>query len=367
MSSEYMEWAKTRSQARFDLATSGVAPCTLRELGVTLADLELSGPSGYGYEPLQQALADKCGVPADCVVAAVGTSLANHLAMAAVIEPGDRVVMEHPVYEPLLALARYLGADVQRFERRPEAGFRIDPEQVRRQVTPRTRLIVLTNLHNPTGVLAEAQALLELGEIARQAGACVLVDEVYLEMLWVQGRRAPVRAGSAYHLGSQFVVTSSLTKAYGLNGLRCGWILARPELARRIWRMVDLFTVIPAHAAERLSVVALERLELVAERARALLERNRVLVDRFLDERDDLEVVRPEFGTVLFPRWLRGDAERLCAHLQEKYETSVVPGRFFGMPDRFRIGIGGETQALAGGLERLAAALDDLGRPGTWR
>ena len=123
LSSEYMEWAKTRADARFNLATSGVAPYSIKDLGATLEDLELSGPSRYGYEPLQNALAAKCGVPADCVVAAAGTSLANHLAMAAVIEPGDEVVMEHPVYEPLLALARYLGAEVKRFDRRAQAGM----------------------------------------------------------------------------------------------------------------------------------------------------------------------------------------------------------------------------------------------------
>ena len=223
-----------------------------------------------------------------------------------------------------------------------------------RKVTARTRLIVITNLHNPSGALTDKQTLEELGEIARGVGARVLVDEVYLEMVWLQGAR------SAFHLGSEFVVTGSLTKAYGLNGLRCGWILAEPELARKIWRLHDLFAVIPAHAAERLSVVALERLNRIAERARSLLERNRALLDHFLDSRNDLQAARPEFGTVMFPRWLGGNAERLCAHLRDKYETSVAPGRFFGMPDHFRIGMGGETGVLKAGLERLAAALGDL-------
>lgn len=369
LSSEYMEWAKTCADARFNLATSGVTPYSIKDLGASLEDIELSGPSRYGYEPLQHALAEKCGVPADSVVAAAGTSLANHLAMAAVIEPGDEVVMEHPVYEPLLALARYLGAEVKQFDRRPEAAFRIDAGDVGRKVTARTRLIVITNLHNPSGALTDERTLKELGEIARGVGARILVDEVYLEMLWVQSTRTPRPQGvldsrsgarSAFHLGSEFVVTGSLTKAYGLNGLRCGWILAEPELARRIWRLHDLFVVIPAHAAERLSVVALERLDRIAERARILLERNRALLDRFLDSRSDLQAARPEFGTVMFPRWLRGNAARLCARLRDEYETSVAPGKFFGMPDHFRIGIGGETDTLKAGLERLAAALEDL-------
>lgn len=374
--SEYLEWAKTRSEARFNLTASGVTPYRFRDLGATLEDLELTGPGAYGYAPLQAALAAKCGVAPECVVAAIGTSLANHLAMAALVGPGDEVVMEHPVYEPLPALARYLGAAVRHFERRPEEGFRVDPEAVARQVTSRTRLIVVTNLHNPSGALADEGSLRALGEIARGAGARVLVDEVYLEMLRVEGEGGAAGGDpgsrpalpSASRLGREFVVTSSLTKAYGLNGLRCGWILAEPELARRIWRLTDLFAVIPAHPAECLSVVALERLERIAERSRELLARNRALLDAFFDGRSDLDVVRPPCGTVSFPRLRRGSVDELCNLLREKYETTVVPGRFFGAPDHFRLGIGAETEVVAEGLRRLAAALDELaagdaGRP----
>lgn len=356
--SPYIEWAKLRSHAKFNLAASGVVSYPLRELGVTMEDIELSGPSFYGYEPLQQALAAKAGVAADCVVSAVGTSLANHLAMAAVIEPRDEVLVEQPAYEPLLSLARYLGAQIKRFPRRFEDGFRVNPEEIHRHITPRTRLIVITSLHNPSSVLAEESALRQIGEMARAIGARILVDEVYLEAVFVQGQRLGHR--SAFHLGNEFIVTSSLTKAYGLSGLRCGWILAEPDLARRIWRLNDLFDVIPAHSAERLSVVALKRLVQISVRARALLEENRALVYEFLDSREDLECVRPDFGTVVFPRLKSGNVDELCARLREKYDATVVPGRFFEMPEHFRLGIGGETEMLVAGLERLGAALDAI-------
>lgn len=367
--SEYMVWAKTCSHAKYNLATSGVVAYSLRKLRVNLDDIELSGPSGYGYEPLQQALAAKCGVSTDCVVSTVGTSLANHLAMAAVIESGDEVLVESPVYEPILALARYLGADIKLFQRRFENKFLIDPDEVERHVTPRTRLIVITNLHNPTSALVDEPTLQQIGEIARRAGARVLVDEVYLEVVLVQAPPAslsptPVAtlpARSAFHLGSEFIVTSSLTKAYGLSGIRCGWILAEPKLARRMWRLTDIFHNIPAHAAERLSVLALKRIESISERARLLLERNHSLLNRFLDSRDDLETVRPGFGTVVFPRLKHGSVDSLCALLREKYETSVVPGSFFSLPNHFRVGIGGEAEMVAAGLDRLSAALDELG------
>ena len=244
--SEYIEWAKTRSQARFNLATSGVMHYPMADLPVRLEDIELSGPSWYGYEPLQQALAAKSGVATENVVAAAGTSMANFLAMATILGPGDEVLIERPAYDPLVSTAAYLGAIVNRFERRFVDGFRIDPLAVERAVTDRTRLIVLTNMHNPSGALVDNETLSQVGEIARRAGARVLVDEVYLEALF--GQPAP----SAFHLGNEFVTTTSLTKAYGLSGLRCGWILAEPELAKKMWRLNDLFGNIPAHPAERL-------------------------------------------------------------------------------------------------------------------
>lgn len=367
MGSEYMEWAKTRSQARFNLATSGIASYPLADLGVGPADLEINGPTGYGYEPLQRALARKCGVEPACVVAGTGTSGANHLALAALLAPGDEAVMERPVYEPVERLVRHLGAEIRFFERRAEAGFRVEPEAVARQVTGRTRAIVLTNLHNPSGALTAAGTLREVGEIARRAGARVVVDEVYIEMLWVEGDRASIAAAggagrSSFHLGSELVATDSLTKAYGLSGLRCGWILAEPELARRMWQLNDLFGVNAAHPAEQLSVLALERLERVADRAKEILARNRALLHAFLDSRDDLDLQRPAYGTIIFPRWRGGDTKPLCRLLRDKYETTVVPGRFFGMPEHFRLGIGGDSEALKEGLERLAAALDELAR-----
>lgn len=357
----YMEWAKTHSHAKYNLATSGLMGVAHEEFPFRLDELEITASGDYGYQPLQVRLALHTGAPEECIVAAAGTSMANHLAMAAVLEPGDEVLLEQPAYGPLVDVVNYLGARVKRLPRRFESRFAIDLEGLQRAITSTTRLIVLTNLHNPSGALLSAEMLRAIGKLAHRAGVRVLVDEVYLEMLF--GKAAPF----CFPLGSSiasakdnpFIVTSSLTKVYGLSGLRCGWILAAPDLARRMWLLNDLFAATAAHPAECLSVMALDHLQQLRARARSLLTANRALLDAFLDSRRDLQCFRPPAGTVVFPRLPAGrDPTAFLQLLREKYETTVVPGSFFEMPQHFRIGIGGETAALRAGLERLSAALD---------
>jgi len=164
--SPYMEWAKLCSAAPYNLATSGMAEYPLAQLGPDLPQLEINDSSPYGYPPLRERLARKSQAPPQCVVMAAGTSLANHLAMAACFEPGEEVLVEQPTYELLLSTARFLGAKIRRFRRRFEDGFRIDPEEVEKRVTPRTRLIVITNLHNPSSALTDEPTLAAVGEIA---------------------------------------------------------------------------------------------------------------------------------------------------------------------------------------------------------
>ena len=359
--SAYMEWAKTRSLARFNLATSGLTNVGTRELRLQRPEMEITGPGGYGFQPLQQEISEHTGAPVECVVAATGASMANFLAMSAVLNPGDEVLVEQPAYGLFDDVADYLRAKIIHFDRRFETGFEVDVDDLRKRITPATRLIILTNLHNPSGVLIPGSTLRQIGEAASPSGAFVLVDEVYLEMLF--DPKAPAAFSIGSNLGAStnpFIVTNSLTKAYGLSGLRCGWILAAPELATRIWRLNDLFGVNAAHMAEQMSVEAFDRLDVLRQRTRVLLESNRQLLDQFLDAHSELECVRPPGGTVVFPRLARGDTAAFLTLLRDKFETTVVPGTFFGMPEHFRIGIGGETEMVRGGLDRLGAALAEF-------
>ena len=349
--SDYMQWSKTQSRARFNLATSSVASFPLRELPIDLKELEINGDNSYGYAPLQLAIAAHHGVDSDCVVESAGTSMANHLAMAAIIEPGDEVLIEHPAYGPILDIAQYLQANVKRVRRAEENGWTIDPTEVRRCITPKTRLIVITNLHNPTSAFTPDSVLREIGDIARSAGALVLVDEVYLDAVYENTPR------TSFHLGAEFVVTSSLTKVYGVSGLRCGWILAQPDLAWKMRRLNDLYSATPVFPGEVLSAATFQYLDLLRERARPMVEADRKLLRDFLAEQSNLSAVSTPWGTTSFPRLVNGNADAFLERLRSEFDTSAVPGRFFEMPDHFRIGMGVNTEMFGEGLNRIGRAL----------
>jgi aspartate/methionine/tyrosine aminotransferase len=353
MQSDYMHWAKFKKPVRFALTGSEVPHFRMDSLPITLADLDLDGASHPRYPPLREAIAHRYGVSPEQVVAADGTSMANFLAMAALVSPGDEVLVERPTYEPLLGAASFLGAEIKRFDRRPEQHFRIDPGSVAAAASSRTRLIILTNLHNPSSALAEEDELRAVGEIANGIGARVLVDEVYLDSA------VPPRP-SAARLGPEFVTTNSLTKVYGLSGLRCGWIVAEATLAERMWRLNDLFGVNQAHPAERLARIAFDQIDKIVDATPAMLARNRAIFASFAQSRRDLGCMPVEHGIVAFPRWMGGDTEMLDALLRERYNAAIVPGRWFEMPDHFRIGLGYPTPIFEQALERLGAALDEL-------
>ncbi len=355
IASPYMEFAKLKSSAKYNLATSGIMGYPMGGLPVKIEDLEINGQSFYGYAPLIERIAKKNEVAPDCVVYALGTSLANNLAIAGCTEPGDEVLTEAPGYELIDTTLKFFGLDLRYYHRRFENGYRVEIDEIERNLTPRTKLIVITNLHNPSGVLTDDETLRRVGELARKVGARVLVDEVYLELIWDNKPRP------AFHLDPEiFVVTNSLTKAYGLSGIRCGWILAEPKLADRIWKIKDLYDGISPHPTEQLGCIALDNLGKVAERARVLLGTNRCALAEFLDGRKDLAYVPNEYATIVFPRLLKRTVDQLADLLREKYETSIVPGRYFGQAQHFRLGVGGDPEMTKEGIRRLGMALDEL-------
>lgn len=353
----YIQWAKALPPAEINLARSGVDPCPPAKLGLRAKDLVVSLPVQYGYLPLREAIARRYGVGVDRVFSlSGGTSFANWLACATLVgDGGGEVIVEAPTYEPLLTIPQGLGCEVIRLPRAAGERYAIDLERFASLVTPRTRLAIVSNLHNPSGVRIPMATLAEMARLLDRVGAHLLVDEVYLECLFDE------RTESCVYAGPNVIATSSLTKAYGLDGLRCGWILGPADVVRKAMLAHDILAGNAVAMGERMSLAAFERLSEIGRRPRAVLARNLGHVRGFLERERRLSAAVPDGGTVAFvglPGGLDGDT--LADHLRERYSTLVVPGRFFESPRHVRLSFGVRTPLLLRGLANVSRALDDL-------
>lgn len=352
--SEYLRWVKRRAPVRYDLARSGVARLPFEHLDLSPADITTVEPYDDGWRPVMESIAARHGLAPEWVVTTHGCSMANHLAFAAFVEPGDHVVLETPVYEPLTRLVEYFGARTIPVRRREENAWRLDPDDIRRAITPRTTLVVLSNLHNPTGAFEDDAVLARVAETAADAGAHVLVDEVYLEFLHAEGVRTAAR------IAPNVVATGSVTKAWGLDALRFGWVIAEPALADRIRRLDDLFAGSTAHPSARIARRAIERSDEIIAASNALLMRNIGIVDAFVRSHERLTWVRPRAGTCGLVRVDGIDVDVLADRLHREREVAIVPGRFFEAPEHVRLSWSLAASDLQTALARIGDAVDVL-------
>jgi aspartate/methionine/tyrosine aminotransferase len=348
-----MTWAKHHAKCTFDLTGSNLLPCSLEELPGAREAMDLYGRNDDGWPPLVEAIADRYGVSVDRVATAPGASGANFMALASLLRPGDEVLVEWPGYDPHAGAARFLGAKVNTFSRGWEERFALDPSHVEASLTPGTRAIVVTNLHNPSGAYATPEALAAVGDLAKSVGAKVIVDEVYLDAL--EG----VDRSPAATRDDVFVSTNSLTKSYGLAGLRVGWILAEPEVVERALRARDVVDAVGSIPSETLGVLAFRHLDLLLERAKGVLGPGAKVFRDFVASRDELDWVEPPGGAVGFPR-LRGvdDAGPLVEMAASEFDVGVTPGSLFGAPAHIRVAVAGEINVLEAGLDALGRTLD---------
>jgi hypothetical protein len=350
----YIEWFKTKDKAGIDLCSSSVDQLKKKEMDIVWEDVEVSGENFYGYPPLVEAIAERYGVSGDNVVSTIGTSHALFLVCAALVEPGEVVLIERPVYEPLLAVTEAFDAQVIRLDRRFEKNYGFSLEEFRSAITPQTKFVLLTNLHNPSGVLLSRSFLSNVVQSAKEKGIPVVIDEIYLEFL----EEEP----TAFHLADNVITISSLTKVFGLGNLRCGWVLAQPALAKRMRRIIDYTNVEGTFIGEKIAHQMFGHLDNIKRKNRELIKRNKALVGDLISQEPCLDWVEPEDGVVCFPRiasesGLTGD--ELAHRLRANYDTAIVPGSFFEMPRHFRIGFGGDSDTLVKGLTHIREALNE--------
>lgn len=357
-----MYWAKAHEDAPWHLGTSGApgpGAAEQAELfappGEGMPDRTASTGDRFGFEAVRRAVATAWDASEDGVLVSDGTSLANYTALTALAGPGDRALVEAPTYPVLAEIPRFHGVTVERLERRPEDGWLPSLDGIRDAVArsgPPVRAVVLTRLHNPTGVDLPADLLRELASLAERHDFHVLLDEVYLDF---------VDATPGFRLSPRFLSTGSLTKVYGFGGLRIGWVLGDPAAMRAV-RELSFYLAVNASSPSQLAALrVLARRAEFRDRARRRAAAGRAVLEAWMAGRSDVSWVPPAGGLIGFVRLHRvPDTAAFAARILRTHEVAVVPGEQFGRPGWIRVGFGIDEPRLRGALARLGAALDAI-------
>ena len=344
-----------------DIGESAVKTLSTRDVGVDLDDVLLRYGYHKGKPELRATIARQYpGLSEDNVVVTTGASEANFAVVSALVEPGDHMIVEHPNYPSLYEVPRSLGCDVSLFGLRFEDGFKPDWEELKGLIRPDTKLVSLTHPNNPTGSMITEAELREVVEMVEERGLYLLFDETYRHM--ASGASLLPAAAS---LSDRVVSISSMSKCYGLPGIRTGWLATRnQEILDRVLAIREQVSIANNALSEKIAHEVLQRSEPFLAGARGRIAENLGVVAGWMADQADFEWVRPEAGVVCLPR-LRPekqvDPEALYRRLAEEYRTFLVPGRCFEMDERFfRIGFGADADEIGRGLANFSRALVDL-------
>jgi aspartate/methionine/tyrosine aminotransferase len=351
---------------QYDMSESGVRPLTLRELIEMGFDLDefLDTPLGYsqsnGTIELRERIAALYpGATIDHVEVTNGTSEANYLLVLSLLGPGAALAMELPNYMQMPGSARSVGADVRTFTLQQDAGWEPDWEAVERAVTPGTPLLYLSNPNNPTGSVLSDEAMRRIVDRCDRTGTWLLADEVYLG-----AEIERPRTKSFWGLSERAIVTSGLSKAYGIPGVRIGWIVGPPEVIAQCWTQHDYLTIGPNKMSDRIARVAVEpqNREKCYERTRAILRHNLPIAREWVGSFGGRLTWRePQAGAIGLVRY---DADipsiDIADRVRVNQSTLVVPGSHVGLEGYLRIWLGGREEFLREGLRRIGAELTQM-------
>jgi aspartate/methionine/tyrosine aminotransferase len=357
------------NRVAWNLSESGVHPLRLEDLADTQDDrLALFGQTlGYtqtnGTVELRQTIAGMYpGATADHIQVTNGGAEANCIVLCHLIEPGDDVIVMVPNYMQAPGLARGLGANVRPW---PLAGgeaegrWRPDLDVLESMVSPRTRAVLICNPNNPTGACFTSGEIDTICRIAGRVGAWILSDEIY-RGAELEGGETP----TAWGRYERALVTSGLSKAYGLPGLRIGWVVGPPATIEALWGVHDYTTIAPGALSDRLARIALApgRRERLLARTRGMIRANYPLVRKWIERRAPaLSHVPPQAGAIVFIRYTyRINSTALTDRLRQEQSVLVVPGDHFNMDGYLRIGFGSDPAHLVSSLDRVGETLDAL-------
>ena len=356
------------NQVEFNLSESGVRPLSARELVEDTVGLDglLDQPLVYsqsnGTLELRAAIARQYpGAGVDHIEVTNGGSEANFITTFRLIEPGDEVVMLVPNYMQTWGLARAFGATIREWrlvEDRVAGRWRADLDALGGLVSSRTKMIVICNPNNPTGARLTASDLDGIARIADQHGAWVLSDEVY-RGAELDGQET----ASMWGRSERVIVTNGLSKAYGLPGLRIGWVAAPPSLIASCWSYHDYVTIAPGALSDRLARVALvpARRTRLFDRTRAILRANLPVIEAWLRANAGFQWIPPEAGAIVYVRYgHKVNSTELVNRLRQEKSVLIVPCDHFGMDGYLRLGFGEPPEYINAGLGRVRDLLASL-------
>ena len=358
-------WQSTwENRVRHNLSESGVHPLTVRELldiagapADPLLDVLLCYSQSNGTDLLRQRVAALYpGATPDQVLVTSGSSEANFCACWSLIEPGDKVTVLVPNYTQTNGLARNFGAQVSELALRPELGWEPDPSDIAKAIPDKTKLVVVTNPHNPTSHILSQATRDAILERAQTVGAWLLCDEVYTGAEH-NGRVTPSHWGRY----ERVVIVNGLSKAYGLPGLRIGWIVSTEQMVSDSWQRHDYTTIGPSGTVDHLAALALApgTREKILARTRGILNRNWPVLEAWLKSFGDTFSWRaPEAGAICYARYApKVSGLEIVQTLREQNDVLLVPGEHFGAPGYIRFGMGSDTPVLQAALAETARGL----------
>jgi aspartate/methionine/tyrosine aminotransferase len=352
------------NRVAYNLSESGVHPMTVRELlrdeGAleALGAIELNYPQANGLPELRDRIAALYpGATRENVLVTVGAIQANFTALVTVTQPGDAVAVMQPNYQQFWGLAQNLGRRLSTFGLSPDDGWQLDLDELARAVTPETTFVTVVNPNNPTGrvlTTAEREAVVDA---AQEAGAWLLADEVYAGAEHHTDEQTPTLYGSY----DKVLAVNSMSKAYGLPGLRIGWVVGPADAIERMWAWQDYVTICATMLGNKLASIALspEMRPRILARARAYVREGFANLERWARERDDVEVVAPDAAAIAVVRYRQRIGSVELAHrLIEDRSTLVAPGALFGLDGCLRTSFGLPADYVNEGLRRIGATLD---------
>jgi len=362
---ELERWQSTwENRVRYNLSESGVHPLSIHELldlaGAApgpLLDVRLGYSQSNGTDLLRGRIAALYdGVTPDQILVTTGSAEANFVVCWRLVEPGDKVAVMLPNYLQTWGLAQNFGAEVRGFALRAEARWEPAAEDMRTAIAPGTKLVVVTNPHNPTGHVLSTEMRKAIVSRAAEVGAWLLADEVY-QGAEREGPTTPSFWGSY----ERVIVVNGLSKAYGLPGLRIGWMVAPPGFAAEGWARHDYTTIGPAGASDHLAAVALEPgvREQVLERTRTILKSNYPVIERWLKRfGDTFSWHAPQAGAICLVKYRQGiSALDLVERMRAEHSVLLVPGDHFGLPHHIRFGFGEELHHFEAALAETERGL----------